>query len=207
MAGMNILQMLEQAQGGNAISNLGRQFGLDDNQASSAVKALLPALSSGLKRNAASPQGLEALLTAVQSGAHERYLDTPDALNEPAARDEGNAILGHLLGHKDVSRAAAAQAAAQTGIDSGILKQMLPLLAGMAMGGVAKQTRQPDIMSAITGAMSGANQAGAGGGLLGQLAGAALGGKSKGRGANPLMNMLDADGDGSAMDDIFNMLK
>ncbi len=205
MAGMNLLDMLMEAQGGGALGSIGKQFGLDDNQAGAAVKALLPALSSGLKRNAGSPQGLEALLNAVKSGNHDRYLDDPKAIEGPAVREEGNAILGHILGSKTVSREVAGRAATQTGIDAGLLKQLLPVLASMAMGSVAKQTKQPGMMDAITGAMGG-GKSGRGGGLLGQLAGSLLGGGAKARQSNPLMGLLDADGDGSAMDDVFKLL-
>ena len=206
MAGLNLLDMVMQAQNGSALGNIGRQFGLNDDQAGAAVRALLPALSSGLKRNAGSASGLESLLGAVQSGRHERYLDDPSAIADAGARDEGNAILGHLLGSKDVSREVAGRAASQTGLDIGVLKQMLPVLATMAMGSVGKQPRQPGMMDMITGAMG--KSGGGAGGLLGGLAGSLLGGggrrASKG---NPLLDLLDADGQGSAMDDIFDLLK
>jgi hypothetical protein len=58
----------------------------------------------------------------------------------PAGVDEGNGILGHLFGSKDVSRAVAAQAAQATGIGQEILKQMLPVIASTMMGGLYKQS-------------------------------------------------------------------
>jgi hypothetical protein len=45
-----------------------------------------------------------------------------------------------LFGNKDVSRAVAAQAASATGIGQDILKQMLPVIASMVMGGLFKQS-------------------------------------------------------------------
>ncbi len=47
---------------------------------------------------------------------------------DDTAVSDGNNILGHILGSKDVSRAVADRASANTGIDSGMLKQMLPCL-------------------------------------------------------------------------------
>jgi hypothetical protein len=44
--------------------------------------------------------------------------------------------LGHILGSKDVSRQVAAQASTRTGISELVLKQMLPAVATLAMGGV-----------------------------------------------------------------------
>ena len=53
---------------------------------------------------------------------------------------DGNGILGHLFGSKDLSRAVAAQAAQATGIGQQILQQMLPAIAAMIMGGLFKQS-------------------------------------------------------------------
>lgn len=223
MSGTNLLAMLSQAQGGTAFANIGKQFGLDERQTQMAVAALLPALSSGLKRNATQPGGLEALMGALQSGGHDRYFDQADAIAAPAARDEGNAILGHLLGSKEVSRAAAQRAAANTGLPDGMLKQMLPLVATLVMGSLSKQTQEPSIAQALMGALSGQatspRQGPASGGLLGGILGSvlsgALGGGQARQTAQPaaqnnalggLGALLDADGDGNAMDDIFDML-
>ncbi len=208
MAGLNLLDMLAQAQGGSAIGNLGKQFGLDGAAANMAVKALLPAISSGMKRNAAQPDGLSSLLGALKKGNHQQYIDDASQFARPEARNEGNAILGHLLGSKQVSREVASRAAAQTGISDGVLKQMLPMVAAMAMGSLGKQTAQPGMMDMISGAM-GASGGGksSGGGLLGSLAGSLLGGGRKAKPtANPLAAMLDADGDGSMMDDVLDIL-
>ncbi|PHR60565.1 MAG: hypothetical protein COA47_07320 [Robiginitomaculum sp.] len=207
MAGLNLLDMLAQAQGGSAIGNLGKQFGLDNAAASMAVKALLPAISSGMKRNIAQPDGLSSLLGALQKGNHQQYIDDASQFSQPEARNEGNAILGHLLGSKQVSREVASRAAAQTGISDSVLKQMLPMVAAMAMGSLGKQTAQPGMMDIITGAMGAAGGGRAsGGGLLGSLAGSLFGGARKKTASNPLAAMLDADGDGSLMDDVFDML-
>jgi len=208
MAGLNLFDMLAQAQGGGAIANLGKQFGLEGPMAEQAVKALLPAISSGMKRNVAQPDGLSGLLGALQKGNHQQYIDDASALARPEARNEGNAILGHLLSSKDVSREVASRAAQQTGISSSVMKQMLPMIATMAMGSLSKQTAQPGMMDMITGAMGASSgRSGGGGGLLGSLAGSLLGGGgAKKQASNPLAAMLDADGDGSMMDDVFNML-
>ena len=53
--------------------------------------------------------------------------------------NDGNAILGHILGSRDVSRAVATNAASATGIGPDVLKRMLPVVATLAMGALAKQ--------------------------------------------------------------------
>lgn len=136
---MDLLSMVLNAGGGNAVRQLGQNFGLDENQASSAITNLLPALGQGLARNATSPGGMEGLMGALSSGGHERYIDNPDTLVNEGTIQDGNGILGHILGSKDVSRQVASNAAAQTGIGADVLKKMLPVVAAMAMGALSKQ--------------------------------------------------------------------
>jgi hypothetical protein len=133
---MNILETMLAAQNGGAVSQLGRQFGLNDDQVGSALSALVPALASGFAKNAASG-GLDGLLGALAGGRHAGYLDDLGKLAHPSTAADGNGILGHVLGSKDVSRQVAAQAAASSGVGADILKQMLPVVAAMMMGAMA----------------------------------------------------------------------
>ena len=116
------------------------QFGLSEDQAGGALGKLLPALSKGLKNNMGSPSGLDSLMGALATGKHRQYMDNPSKLAEPDTVNDGNSILGHILGSKAVSRRVASEAASQTGLDTGILKKMLPLVATLAMGSMSKQT-------------------------------------------------------------------
>jgi hypothetical protein len=213
---MNMLDMIGSAQGGRAVDNLAQQFGLSDQQAAAAIQALLPALSSGLKRNTATPEGLAGLLGALNQGGHERYYDDQNMFAESGVRDDGNRILGHVLGSKQISRAAVERASEQTGVGASILKQMLPYIAALVMSALSKEGRNPlnDILGQILGggSQSGDNP-------FGPLADVIMGGgqqKSTPQGSSPSTSspsaidifgsMLDADGDGSAMDDIFEMI-
>jgi hypothetical protein len=135
-----LIEMMMKAGGGDAMQNMAKQFGLSQDQVQSAMEALMPAFSVGLKRNAADPMGMGAFLQALGTGSHANYFDNVQKAFNPAGVAEGNNILGHLFGTKEVSRAVAAQASAATGIGAEILKQMLPSLASMMMGGLAKQT-------------------------------------------------------------------
>jgi len=213
---MNLLDMIMSAQGGATAQQAGAQLGLNQQQSQSAIAALLPAISSALKQNTANPQGLAGLLGALQNGQHEQYLENPQMVTKPETVNDGNAILGHLFGSKDVSRAVAGRASEQTGIGSDVLKKLLPIVATMAMGSLSKQTSQPSMKSALTGMaiqkLLGGNQSSAGG--LGGILSSVLGGKAKQRrqqqqahqqGLGMIGKMLDADGDGSMMDDILQM--
>lgn len=176
---MKLLKDILEAQDGGAVKQLAAQFGLRDAEAGAAVAKLLPALTEGLKRNAAAPGGAEALLGALKNGSHRRYIEDPARLASAETVRDGEGILGHLLGSKDVSRRVAAGAAEETGIDVGKLKQMLPLVAAMAMGSLSKEGTER--------------------GSLEQAAGTGVGGL--------LSGMLDSDGDGSMADDLLGMAK
>ncbi|MBL8144111.1 MAG: DUF937 domain-containing protein [Acidobacteria bacterium] len=176
---MNILETILNAQGGGAVKQMGQQLGLGDDQAASVLSALVPALASGVQRNAQAEGGLEALLGALTRGSHAQYLDQPASLG--SALDDGNGILGHIFGSKEVSRQVAARAASQTGLEASILKQALPMVAAMMMGAMAKQGSGGPLAS------SAGSQAG--GGLLSMLT-----------------PMLDQNRDGSVVDDVLGML-
>ncbi len=222
MAGLNLMDMLSSGAGQGALSQLGKQFGLDESATQSAVKALLPAISGGLKRNVSQEGGLEALMGALQNGNHSQYLEQPETLASPETVNDGNAILGHLFGSKDVSRQVAAKASERSGVSTDLMKQLLPMVASLAMGSLSKQSKDPNVpanlmgdlgsiaSAALGGAAGGSQQSG--GGLLGGLLGGLMGGGNKqqassGGGAMGMIgNLLDADKDGSAVDDIFDMV-
>jgi hypothetical protein len=175
---MDILQAMLDAQSGGAVKQLAQQFGLSDSQTSAALSALAPALATGFQQEMQSPGGLDGLLGALTGGQHSRYTEDPSTLANAAA--DGNGILGHIFGSKDVSRQVAARASQQTGIDPGILKQMLPLAAALMMGVMSNKSR-------------GAAAAPAGGDLGGGL-------------MSMLTPMLDQNRDGSMIDDVVGML-
>jgi hypothetical protein len=137
---MNILEAVLSAQNGAAAREAGRTVGLTQDQTASALTALVPQLAAGLHRNATQPGGLDALMGALGGGRHGQYVDNVATLGRSETVADGNAILGHILGSKDASRAAAARAASQTGLDADVLKKLLPLAATMIMGALAKQS-------------------------------------------------------------------
>lgn len=205
MAGL--LDLLAGAQAQPAKQKLGQQFGLSEDLTQQAMAALIPALAAGLKSNASKPGGAEALLGALSKGSHSRYLDDPDLLGRQETVDDGNGILGHLLGSKEMSRSVASQAAQKTGLESDVLKQMLPIVATMVMGSLSKKSEETDTMSQLAGMLGGSSQQSGGlGGLLGGLLGGGQKQAPQSDGLGMLGALFDADKDGSAMDDIFQMV-
>ena len=122
----NLYEILAGAQHGEAIASLGDEFGLTRQQTQAAVASLLPAISMGLKRSTATPEGLGDLfaLMARRSDLYAAY-DDPRIAFSPEARDAGNAVLSTMFGSPDASRAIAGQAQQLSGISSAILKKLL----------------------------------------------------------------------------------
>jgi hypothetical protein len=108
------------------------------------------------------------------------------------ACSRGNGVLGKIFGSKEVSRTVSQDAAARTGLDSGLLKKMLPMLAMLVAGYMARR-------------QSAAVQQVPQGGGLGDLLGGLLGRGRSGAPGGGLGAMLDMDGDGNPLDDILRM--
>jgi hypothetical protein len=181
---VNLLETLLEANGGAVVREMARELGVDPGQAQSGLEQLAPALARGMQRNASQPGGLDQLLGALKSGGHERYVDHPEELSGRDSIADGNAILGHILGSKDVSRNVAGRAARETGLDSGLLKKMLPMVAAAAMGTLSKQASGGGALNALTaGSESSAGMAGV------------------------LESFLDADRDGAVIDDVLGLAK
>ncbi|MFC3162296.1 DUF937 domain-containing protein [Ciceribacter thiooxidans] len=135
-----LFEMMLRAQNGTAMEAVARQFNLAQEQAAQAVAALMPAFSSGFKRNTANPYDMTALLGAMASGNYAKYFEDMTAAFTPQGVADGNTVLEQLFGSKEVSRAIAAQAAQFTGISQDIFKKMMPAMADTIMGGLSKQT-------------------------------------------------------------------
>ena len=135
----NLYEILADAQNGEAMAEIGRAYGLTQEQTDAAVAALLPAISMGLKRATETPEGLGNLfaLMAQQPYLYASYND-PRAAFSPQALAAGNAALSQMFGSPDASRAIAAQAQNLSGVTSAILKKLLPVIVGMIISGLMR---------------------------------------------------------------------
>ena len=191
---MQITDVLAQMGG---IQSMARELGVSESQAATGAEALMPAILGGLKKQAQSqPAGLEGLggmLGELGGGSLLDNVLSP----EPTDVDRGNDVLGQIFGSRDVSRTVAQSAASRSGLDPSLLKKMLPMLAMLVGGYMARQH-------------GGAAEPGQAGGGLGSLLGGLLGSQATAAsaGAAPsggLASLLDLNGDGNALDDIMRM--
>jgi hypothetical protein len=195
---MQITDILGQMGG---LQSMARELGVSESQAANGAEALIPAILGGFKKQAQSqPAGLEGLGGLLGQLGGGGLMD--DVLSpQPTHVDRGNDVVGQIFGSKDVSRTVAQNAASQSGLEPSLLKKMLPMLAMLVAGYMAKQGSTGD-------AAQRAPAAGGLGGLLGSM----LGGQAAGAGrATPgastggLASMLDLNGDGNPLDDILRM--
>ncbi|MEQ8742801.1 DUF937 domain-containing protein [Parasphingorhabdus sp.] len=188
---MNIMDMLQQSGG---IGTMAKELGINESVAEAGAAALLPAILGGFKKTTqAQPSGLDGLGGLLGQLGGGGLLDSVLG-SQPTPVEKGNEVLGQIFGSKEVSRTVAAGAEQQTGISSDLLKKMLPVVAMMVAGYMAKQSG------------NGAGTAGNGGGLGGLLGGLFGGGKkSSSGGLGDLASMLDLNGDGNPLDDIIGM--
>ncbi len=191
-----ILDLLQGPIGQMIIQGASSQLGQDTNKTQSAVQAAIPMLMGALKKNASDPSKAEGLLKALNSKHDGSILDNVSDIfgggfvNEDVIED-GDKILGHVLGEK--KEVVATAISKQQGLDMGSAMNILKMAAPIVMGMLGKQTREtqvskPTDLTNIIGSMLGGNQ-------------------EVQQHQSMIEKLLDADGDGSIVDDLFNMGK
>ena len=191
MAG--ILDLLNSDLGKTIISGVSGSTGTDQSKTSSVLTMALPVLMKAMERNASSPEGAEGLLGAIKGKHDGSILDNLGGLFgggvDQEVVDDGDKILGHVLGAK---KAGVEQVIGQkSGLDAGSVGNILKVAAPILMGVLGKQAQQNNVNSPSD---------------LGGLLGGLLGGNSNQQEQSFLEKILDADGDGSVIDDVAGMV-
>ncbi len=166
------------------LKSMASELGVSEQEAETGAAALTPAILGGIEKQATpgGTGGLSELLNKLGGGA---LLDNVVS-QEPTDVSRGNGVLASIFGSKDVSRAVAQDASTKSGLDPSMLKKMLPIVAMMVAGYMAKQ-------NGVSRDRRG--QAGGGlGGMLGKLTGG-LGGMLAGGG-----------GGGNALEDVLRKM-
>lgn len=179
---MNLDELLP-AGGLDAIAS---QLGIPPDRARQGAEALLPSLLAGMGQRAGTSQdgGARDLDRHVDALGGAGLADNVTG-HEPTDVAKGNDLLGGILGSKDASRQVANKASQASGIDPALLQQMLPILAMLVTGYMAKRAGGQagglgGILGAVLGSLGGAaatntnvgrSNAGGVGGLEGGLGG------------------------------------
>ena len=121
-----------------ALRSMARELGVTEKEVRSGAEVLVPAILAGFrKRTQSQLLGLDTLGELIVQLGGGDLLDNVLA-PRPTDVSRGNELLRHVFGSKDASRAAAQNAASQSGIAPYLLRQMLPMLAMLLAGYIAR---------------------------------------------------------------------
>jgi len=187
-----ILDLLGSDVGKSLVQGMSGQIGQSKSKTSNLLTMALPMLMQAMKRNANSDEGASGIMGALKK--HDgSILDNVGDLfsgnNADTVSKDGGKILGHVLGNRQENIQNALSQ--KSGIDAGSVSQILKMASPIVMGVLGKQQRQNKVDSP--------------GGIEGLLGGF-LGNNAVDKDQNFLESILDADGDGSVIDDISGMV-
>ncbi len=187
-----LLDLLNSPAGKQLISGVAGETGQPENKTADVLGMAMPLLLGAMKKNVSSPQGAEGLMNALSSKHDGSILDDLGGLFgggvDSAVVKDGAGILGHVFGNKQSNVEAALSQ--KSGVDAGSISQILKIAAPIVMGFLGKQTAQSRVSDS-----SGMNS------LLGSM----LGGQPE-QNQSLITSLLDADGDGSILDDVAGMV-
>ncbi|AZQ58232.1 DUF937 domain-containing protein [Maribacter sp. MJ134] len=187
-----LLDLLNSPMGKQLISGVAGQTQQPENKTADVLSMAMPLLLGAMKKNVSSPDGAAGLMSAL-SGKHDgSILNDLGSLFGGGVDDsvlqDGAGILGHVFGNKQPQVENALSQ--KSGLDAGSVAQILKIAAPIVMGFLGKQTAQSNVSDS-----NGMNA------LLGSM----LGGQPQ-ENQSLITTLLDADGDGSILDDVAGMV-
>ncbi|MCO6480813.1 MAG: DUF937 domain-containing protein [Phaeodactylibacter sp.] len=191
----DLMAILQGSLSSGMIDQLSQQLGGADKQkTAAAASGIVTTLMGALAKNASSTEGAQALNHALERDHDGSILEDVMGMlggNAQVGNDRmlnGSGILNHVLGNKQPG--AVDMISKLSGLDSSKTGSLMTLLAPVIMGALGKAKRDQGLDVA---------------GIASLLSGTVSAQKQN----NPTMNLvtsfLDADGDGSIVDDVANM--
>jgi len=187
-----LLDLLNSPMGKQLISGVAGQTGQSESQTSNVLSMAMPLILGAMKKNVSTPEGAAGLMNAL-SGKHDGSIlnDLSGLFGggvDDSVMQDGAGILGHVFGNKtpQVENALSQK----SGLDGGSVAQILKIAAPIVMGFLGKQTAQSNVKDS---------------GGMNALLGSMLGGQPQ-ENKSLITKLLDADGDGSILDDVAGMV-
>jgi hypothetical protein len=192
---MNVIELLQGQLNQNVISQLSQHIGADsEEQTEAAVSGIISTLVTGLSKNAQAPGGAAAIVSAVDRDHDGSLLDdvagfllggrqaqNPKTMN-------GAGILGHVLGNNQ--SVVTDMLSKTTGLQNSQIGKLMMALAPMVLAALGKARNQQGLDT---------------GGIGDLLKRTVTSQTNQRQEMGMLQRLLDADGDGSVVDDIANM--
>lgn len=190
MAGL--LDLLNSPIGKQVISGVAGQTNQPESKTADVLSMAMPLILGAMKKNVKSPSGAEGLMSALNNKHDGSILDNLGGLFQGGVDDsvmnDGAGILGHVFGGKQPQVENALSQ--KSGLDAGTVSQILKIAAPIVMGYLGRETSQNRVNDS-----NGMNA------LLGSM----LGGQPQ-QNQSLITTLLDADGDGSILDDVAGMV-
>ncbi len=140
---LNVLDLWKSAEAVAALEGAGRQIGLAPEQARAAAFALTPAFLMALRQNAMrDPAALGDLMRRTGAGGFAALVEQGLQAFTPQRKAEAEDVVSRLFG-PEVSRLVAQQSAMLAGITPEAARQMMPLVTGLMVGGMARSAPAP----------------------------------------------------------------
>ncbi|ASV32104.1 DUF937 domain-containing protein [Maribacter cobaltidurans] len=189
MAGL--LDLLNSPIGKQVISGVAGQTNQPESKTADVLSMAMPLLLGAMKKNVKSG-GADGLMSALNNKHDGSILDNLGGLFQGGVDDsvmnDGAGILGHVFGGKQPQVENALSQ--KSGLDAGAVSQILKIAAPIVMGYLGRETSQNKVNDS-----NGMNA------LLGSM----LGGQPQ-QNQSLITTLLDADGDGSILDDVAGMV-
>lgn len=178
--------------GQQMIQGVSRETGQPEDKTADVLSMALPVLMGAMKKNASTPQGAQGLMSALSSKHSGGILDDLGGLFgggvDSNVLNDGAGILGHVLGNR---QPAVENALSQkSGMDPSAIASILKIAAPILMGYLGRQTSQSNVSDSNG---------------LTSLLGSMLGGQPQSN-QSLITSLIDADGDGSVLDDVADMV-
>lgn len=187
-----IQDLLSSSMASDLVRGLARETGQAEDKTADLLAMAVPTMLGAMKKNVRSPQGAEGLMNALSTRHTGDILENLSGIFEGGVdesfKNEGAGILGHLFGSRQPTVENALSQ--RSGMNPAAISQIIKIAAPIVMGLIGKQRAQSKISDA---------------GGLDSLLGSLLGGHSQSD-LGALSSLLDADGDGSFLDDVGDMI-
>ena len=192
---MNVIELLQGQLDENLIQQLSQHIGAESTeQTEAAASGIISTLVAGLNKNAATPDGATALVSAIDRDHDGSILEDVAGFllgsreTSNSSTLNGAGILQHILGGKQSNTQDMLGKA--TGLDTAQIGKLMIALAPMVLAALGNARKQEEVSSENIGDL---------------LSGSVKSQVNQQQEMGLLQRFLDADGDGSVMDDIANM--
>ncbi|MCZ4319569.1 DUF937 domain-containing protein [Aequorivita viscosa] len=189
----SILDFLSSDAGKQLVGAASAKTGQSPEKTANVLSLALPVILGAMQKNAATPQGAQSLNAALENNRHDGSIlnQLSDLLANKSGDSnlmhDGAGILNHVLGgnqqkvQQGISKV--------SGVDANSVAKIIQMAAPIIMGILGSQKRKDNV-----------DENG-----LGDLLGSVMG-KNTNHDKSLLTTLLDADGDGSVVDDIAGMV-